>query len=122
VRQIYEQNVPQQKMSKRAQWDLLDVLPFAIYETDAVGRIIYFNAAAADLWGTKPQLGSSKFCGSWKLYWPDGTPLPHDKCPMAMALKQQSPIRGMEQLPNALMASVPHSSPFPRLSSMSPGR
>ncbi|HEY9344521.1 MAG TPA: PAS domain S-box protein, partial [Inquilinus sp.] len=36
------------------------------------------------------------FCGSWKLYWPDGTPLPHDQCPMALALKQGKPIRGME--------------------------
>ena len=31
----------------------------------------------------RPELGKSEFCGSWKLYWPDGTPLPHDECPMA---------------------------------------
>ena len=37
-----------------------------------------------------------EFCGSWKLYWPDGTPMPHDECPMALALKHQRPIRGME--------------------------
>ncbi len=29
---------------------LLDVLPAAIYVTDAEGRIIYFNDAAAELW------------------------------------------------------------------------
>src|SRR5262249_2354805 len=33
---------------------------------------------------------------SWKLYWPDGTSLPHDQCPMALALRQRQPIRGME--------------------------
>ena len=33
---------------------------------------------------------------SWKLYWADGTPLPHDQCPMAVALKENVPIRGME--------------------------
>jgi PAS domain S-box-containing protein len=43
-------------------------------------------------------LGTSTYCGSWKLYWPDGTPLPHDECPMAMALKERRPIRGMEAI------------------------
>ena len=64
--------------------------------TDAEGHLTFYNEAAAELWGCRPELGESKFCGSWKLYWPDGTPLPHDECPMAMALRQQRPIRGME--------------------------
>jgi PAS domain S-box-containing protein len=64
--------------------------------TDAEGRITFHNEAAAELWGCRPELEGSKFCGSWKLYWPDGTPLPHHECPMAMALKQKRPIRGME--------------------------
>jgi len=33
---------------------------------------------------------------SWKLYWPDGTPLPHDQCPMAIALKEGRAVRGVE--------------------------
>src|SRR5262249_10487100 len=41
-------------------------------------------------------LGDSKFCGSWKLYRPDGTPLPRDECPMAMALQQKRLVRGVE--------------------------
>ena len=76
--------------------DLIGLLPAAIYTTDADGRITYYNEAAAELWGRRPDLGKSEFCGSWKLYWPDGTPLPHDECPMALALKQRRPIRGME--------------------------
>jgi hypothetical protein len=36
-----------------------------------------YNKAAVELWGNSPELGKSEFCGSWKLYWPDGTPLPH---------------------------------------------
>ena len=75
---------------------LLEALPAAVYTTDARGRITFYNAAASALWGCSPELGKSEFCGSWKLYWPDGTPLPHDECPMAMALEQQRPIRGME--------------------------
>ena len=64
--------------------------------TDAEGRLTFYNEAAVELWGCRPELGESKFCGSWKLYWPDGTPLPHNECPMAMALRQKRPIRGME--------------------------
>ena len=76
--------------------ELLHALPVAIYTTDAAGHITFYNAAAAELWGVRPQLGKSEFCGSWKLFWPDGTPLPHGECPMALALKQKRPIRGME--------------------------
>jgi PAS domain S-box-containing protein len=76
--------------------ELLDALPAAVYTTDAAGRITYYNDAAAELWGHRPPLGSSEWCGSWKLFWPDGTPLPHNKCPMAIALKENRAVRGME--------------------------
>lgn len=76
--------------------ELLDALPAAVYTTDAAGRITYYNGAAAELWGHRPVLGSSEWCGSWKLFWPDGTPLRHDECPMAIALKEDRPVRGME--------------------------
>src|SRR5476649_722586 len=76
--------------------ELLDALPAAVYTTDAEGRITYYNESAAELWGHRPTLGSSEWCGSWKLFWPDGTPLPHDECPMAIALKEDRPVRGLE--------------------------
>ena len=74
---------------------VLEALPVAVYTTDAEGRITFYNQAAADLWGYRPELGSL-WCGSWKLYWPDGTPLPHDQCPMAIALKEGRLVRGVE--------------------------
>ena len=77
---------------------VLDLLPAAVYITDASGRITYYNEAAAVLWGHRPELGLSEWCGSWKLYWPDGRPLPHDQCPMAMAVREKRPIRGLEAL------------------------
>src|SRR6266496_1189957 len=77
---------------------ILDLLPAAVYTTNATGQITYFNEAAAALWGCRPELGSSAWCGSWKLYWPDGRPLPHDQCPMAIALKEGRPVRGMEAI------------------------
>jgi PAS domain S-box-containing protein len=76
--------------------NILDQLPAAIYTTDAAGRITYFNEAAVDLWGHRPPLGKSEWCGSWKLFWPDGRSLPHAECPMALAIKEQRAIRGME--------------------------
>lgn len=83
--------------ARERQWhQMLQVLPVAVYMTDAQGRITFYNEAAADLWGVRPEIGKSEFCGSWKLYWPDGTPLPHDQCPMALALKEGRPNSGME--------------------------
>jgi PAS domain S-box-containing protein len=76
--------------------ELLAALPVAVYMTDAEGRITYYNEAAANLWGCRPQVGSSQWCGSWKLFWPDGRPLPHDECPMAVTLKEGRPVRGVE--------------------------
>jgi len=83
---------------ERQSHDLLQALPAAIYVTDAAGRITFYNEAAAELWGQRPELGKSKFCGSWKLLAPDGRPLPHDQCPMALALRNGQPSRGMEAI------------------------
>jgi PAS domain S-box-containing protein len=85
-------------LHKREPWsrDVLDALPGAVYTVDAVGRITFYNQAAADLWGHRPELGTDAWCGSWRLYWPDGTPMPHDQCPMAVALKENRTIRGGE--------------------------
>ncbi len=77
---------------------LLEALPAAIYTTDAEGRLTYYNNAAAELWGHRPALGTSEWCGSWKLYWADGTPMRHDQCPMAIALKEDRVVRGMEAI------------------------
>ena len=75
---------------------VLGALPAAVYITDAAGRITFYNEAAAALWGRRPELGTEERCGSRKLFWPDGRPLPHDQCPMALALKENRPVRGME--------------------------
>jgi PAS domain S-box-containing protein len=76
--------------------ELVNALPAAVYTTDPSGRITYYNEAAAALWGCRPDLGNSDWCGSWKLFWPDGRVMPHDQCPMATAVKKQQAIRGLE--------------------------
>jgi PAS domain S-box-containing protein len=73
----------------------LEALGVAVYATDAEGRITFYNEAAADLWGRRPEIGE-EWCGSWRLFWPDGRPMPHDDCPMAIALKEGRSVRGYE--------------------------
>ena len=68
----------------------------AIYTTDAEGWLTYYNDAAAALWGYRPELGKTRWCGSWRVYRPDGTPLPVDQCPMAEAMQQGHEVRGVE--------------------------
>lgn len=82
--------------SERRFRDLLGALPAAVYTTDADGRITYYNQAAIELAGREPRLGSDEWCVTWKLYHPDGSPMPHDQCPMAIALKEDRPVRGAE--------------------------
>jgi PAS domain S-box-containing protein len=77
---------------------LLQALPAAVYTTDAEGRITFYNEAAAALWGFRPELGKSEWCGSWRLYWPDGRPMQHSECPMAVALMEKRAIRGAEAI------------------------
>ena len=77
---------------------LLQAIPAAIYTTDAAGRITFYNEAAAELAGRRPEIGKEEWCVTWRLYLPDGTPLPHDQCPMATALKENRAVRGAEAI------------------------
>jgi PAS domain S-box-containing protein len=75
---------------------LVFALPAAVYTTDREGRITLFNDQAAELWGRRPQLGKDLWCGSWRIFRPDGTPLPHGQCPMAVALHEGRSVHGEE--------------------------
>src|SRR5215217_1262319 len=93
--------------------DLIEALPTAIYMTDAEGHITYYNEAAVALAGRRPALGQDRWCVTWRLYQSDGTLLPHDRCPMAIALKENRPVRGVEAVaerPNGTRVSF---MPFP---------
>jgi PAS domain S-box-containing protein len=78
-------------------YELLEHLPAAVYTTDAKGHITFYNRAAAELWGQRPDLGAL-WCGSWRLYHADGRPMAHDECPMAICLKEARPVRGAEAI------------------------
>ena len=74
---------------------MLDALGVAVYTTDREGRLTFYNNAAAAFWGRAPDLGEL-WCGSSRLFHPDGTPMPHDECPMAIALRDGRELRGVE--------------------------
>ncbi len=73
---------------------VFDMLPIAVYCTDATGHLTYFNPAAIEFSGRVPTLGTDRWCVTWKLFRPDGEPLPHDQCPMAVALREGRTVRG----------------------------
>ena len=93
--------------------EMIDALPVAIYTTDAEGRLTHFNPAAVEFSGRRPELGTDSWCVTWKLYYPDGTPMPHDKCPMAIALKEGRTIRGAEAIAERPDGTRVWFTPFP---------
>jgi PAS domain S-box-containing protein len=68
---------------------LFDLVPVAIYTCDANGVIQEYNRRAVKLWGREPGRNGEKprFCGSYKIYYPDGRYMPHKECPMARVLR-----------------------------------
>jgi signal transduction histidine kinase/ActR/RegA family two-component response regulator len=77
---------------------LLEKLPAGAYTCDPSGLITYFNQHAVQLWGRTPKLNDpvDRFCGSFKLYATDGSPITHDQCWMAQALTNCLEYNGHE--------------------------
>ncbi len=86
------------RRSERKFRDLLEKLPAAAYTCDAEGLITYYNRRAVEMWGREPKLNDpdDRFCGSFKLYSTEGTPLTHDQCWMALTLKEDKDYNGQE--------------------------
>ena len=101
--------------SERRSRELLDALPTAVYTTDSDGRITYFNEAAAALAGRRPEIGVDRWCVTWKLLRPDGTPLEHEHCPMALALMTGEELRGVEAVAERPDGSRLPFTPYPTL-------
>lgn len=105
-------------LAERERWyrELLEALPAAIYTTDPLGRITFYNQAAVDLSGRRPQLGTDHWCVTWKLRHTDGTPMSHDQCPMAVALQENRSVRGAEAIAErpdgTLVPFIPYPTPL----------
>ncbi len=85
-------NEPLRESEERYRF-LFESSPAAVYSIDASGVIQDFNSCAAELWGRTPAKGDTdeRFCGSHKLFRPDGTFMPHDECPMAQVASGEVP-------------------------------
>lgn len=97
---ISERKQAEERLHHNALWfrRLLDKLPTAAYTCDRDGRITYFNEPARKMWGRVPKLNDpeDRFCGSFKLYSVDGSPLRHACCWMALALETNQEHAGRE--------------------------
>src|SRR3981189_1801124 len=79
--------------SKERYRPLFELAPVAVYSCDASGVIREYNRRAAELWGRNPEPGDTdeRFCGSFKMYRPDGSYMPHEQCPMGEVLSGNVP-------------------------------
>ncbi|HZM33891.1 MAG TPA: response regulator, partial [Burkholderiales bacterium] len=87
------------RKTERRYRTVLGLMPAAVYTCEAPGgAITYYNEHAARLWGRAPALGDTdeRFCGSLRLWRPDGTALPHAAAPMALAMREGCPFRNEE--------------------------
>src|SRR5213592_1339842 len=97
---------------------LLETLPAGAYTCDADGLITYFNAHAIELWGRAPKLNDpvDRFCGSFKLFAADGSPIRHNQCWMALALETNMEYNGeeivIERPDGRRLAALAHANPI----------
>ncbi|MDQ2695964.1 MAG: ATP-binding protein [Pseudomonadota bacterium] len=73
-------------------------MPAGAYTCEPTGLITYFNQQAVALWGRAPKLHDpvDRYCGSFRLFATDGSPIDHGQCWMALALKMNQGFNGRE--------------------------
>ncbi|MGE4543074.1 MAG: PAS domain S-box protein [Pedobacter sp.] len=101
------------RQSEQRYRQLMEILPIAAYTTDADGRITFFNRNAVELWGRKPELNVDRWCGSHRLWYPDGRPMALVDCPMAMTLKYGKKFQGQEVLVEHAKSGYSHVVAYP---------
>ena len=84
----------QQGPTPSAPRGLVESLAGPVYACDVDGRITFYNDAAAELWGRRPEPEVDRWSGARRLFSPDGQALVADRCPMALAIRDGVPIRG----------------------------
>ena len=98
LQDVTELRQAREMLRNRQAWTqrVVQTSPIATYHTDSEGRILSYNHAAVTLWGREPRLGQDRWCGSFRLFEPDGAPLAPERCPMAIALRERRQIAGAE--------------------------
>ena len=102
--------------NERIYHQLISELPIAAYSCDADGKILFFNKAAARLWGKEPEIGQNSFCGFSKIFDVDGHVVPLVMSPMAICLKEGRIVSGwtgiVERADGEKRYVVPHVVPY----------
>jgi len=77
---------------------LASLMPAAVYTCDSQGRLTFYNRQAVQMWGREPRLGDDqdRYCGSFRMWKPNGEPLNHDRSPMADAVHDARSARNVE--------------------------
>lgn len=95
--------------------EILEAIPVAVYTTDADGYLTSCNEAACRFWGASPELGRTRWCGSGRLFLPDGAPLPIEECALALSLKRGEEVHGAEMVAERADGALVHFVAYPRL-------
>jgi PAS domain-containing protein len=91
----------------------LDRFPHPVYVTDARGLLTHHNRACVNFAGRTPRVGHDVWCVTWKLRTVDGVFLPHDQCPMALAIQEKRAIRGVEAVAERPNGTYVYFRPYP---------
>lgn len=91
----------------------LEALGAPFYATDADGRVTFCTSACAAVAGRDALIGEDLYCVTWRLYTTEGEYLPHDRCPMAVAVRERRPVRGVEAIAERPDGTRVHLLPFP---------
>ena len=77
---------------------LVELMPVAVYVCDTSGTIQSYNNRAVELWGREPKSRDTaqRYCGSLRLYSPDGKFVPHEESKMAEVLRTGIEARDLE--------------------------
>ncbi len=100
--------------------DMMEVMPIAACMFDTLGHIIWYNAAAAQLWGRHPDPERDRWCGFVRKYWPDGTPMRPEESPPALIVQGKALQPGFEAMADRPDGSRVHF--IPQLRALQDGR
>jgi PAS domain S-box-containing protein len=71
---------------------LAQQLPVAVYACDTQGRIMFHNAAAAELWAREPVADRDRWSGAWRIHDAQSRVLPVGEYPTCVATRQGGAI------------------------------
>ena len=80
-----------------ADQEAIDEIPVGIYVMETDGTVVRCNQAAIQAWGRTPELGTTeKYCGAYRLRYPNGDVMPHEHAPPSVVVKNGGTVRNAD--------------------------